>query len=119
MILGLRSSMTQRQSMTKLFSSAAFAVGFSLLASAAYSGPIEQACNRSNRSSANGPVCNCIQQVANMTLPGADQRRAAEFFKNPDKAHSTWMSQNRRDDDFWERYKQFGSYAEQYCGGAS
>lgn len=83
--------------------------------SAAFAGPIESACNKSKRKAANPPVCNCIQQIADQTLAGADQRRAAEFFKNPDKAHSTWLSKSSRDDAFWERYKQFGAYAEQYC----
>jgi hypothetical protein len=100
-----------------LSQNAALAVLLSVIAGAAHAGPIEQACNKSNRKAANAPVCNCIQQVANMTLPGTDQRRAAQFFKDPDKAHSTWMAQNNRDDAFWERYKQFGSYAEQYCAG--
>lgn len=85
----------------------------------AMAGPIEKACNKSDRRAASRPVCNCIQQVADMTLQSSDQRRAAEFFKNPDKAHSTWMSKSDRDDAFWERYKQFGAYAEQYCATTS
>jgi len=90
-----------------------------LSANTALAGPIETACNRSDRKAANRLVCNCIQQVADMVLPNSDQRRAAEFFKNPDKAHATWLSQSGRDNAFWERYKQFGSYAEQYCAGNS
>jgi hypothetical protein len=52
-----------------------------------------------------------------MTLPGGDQRRAAKFFADPDRAHETWMSQRDSDDAFWERYKNFGATAEAYCAG--
>ena len=86
---------------------------------AAMAGPIEQACNKSKREAANRMVCNCIQQVADMTLAGSDQRRAAEFFKNPEKAQDVRLSDTRRDDAFWERYTQFGAYAEQYCASNS
>ena len=99
------------------FQTAALAALLFAVAGAAHAGPIEQACNRSDRKAASPPVCNCIQQVANKTLPSGDQRRAAQFFSDPDKAHSAWMSKTSRDDAFWERYKQFGSYAEQYCAG--
>jgi hypothetical protein len=98
---------------------AGLALALICVGSAMLAGPIEKACNKSDRKAANRPVCNCIQQVADMTLQGTDQRRAAEFFKNPDKAHSAWMSKSGRDDAFWERYKQFGAYAEQYCAQAS
>lgn len=86
-----------------------------LLAQAAHAGPIESACNRSDRKASNRSLCNCIQQVANMTLGKTDQRRAATFFKKPEKAHSAWMSKSRGDDAFWERYKVFGQQAQQYC----
>ena len=98
---------------------AALAVLLSVGATAATAGPIEQACNRSNRDAANPPVCSCIQQAADATLQGTDQRRAAQFFKDPDKAHKAWMSENNRDDAFWERYQQFGAMAEQYCSTQS
>ncbi len=97
------------------FRRAGLALVLAFFGSAALAGPIEKACNKSGRDAANRMVCNCIQQVADMTLAGSDQRRAAEFFKNPDKAHATWLSESNRDDAFWERYKQFGTYAEQYC----
>lgn len=95
------------------------ALALSLLSGAAFAGPIEKACNRSDRKAANRPVCNCIQQVADMTLQNTDQRRAAKFFTNPDKAHAAWMSKSSRDDAFWDRYKQFGAYAERYCSSNS
>ena len=52
-----------------------------------------------------------------MTLSGGDQRRAAKFFKNPEAAHATWISQSKPDDAFWDRYKSFGQTAEAYCAG--
>lgn len=83
---------------------------------AAVAGPVESACNRSNRDAATRSLCNCIGQVADQTLRGGDQRRAATFFKDPDKAHKVWISQSNGDDAFWERYKAFGDQAEAYCG---
>lgn len=94
---------------------AGLALVFAVMGSGAMAGPIEAACNRSDRGAANRAVCNCIQQVANMTLAGSDQRRAAAFFQNPEKAQSVRLSDSNRDDAFWERYTQFGAYAEQYC----
>ncbi len=52
-----------------------------------------------------------------MTLRGSDQRRAAKFFRDPDLAHKTWVSQTASDDAFWDRYKEFGAAAEAYCAG--
>ncbi len=89
----------------------------SLSAPAALAGPIESACLRSDRAAANRPLCGCIQQVADMVLNKADQRRAAKFFKDPDAAHAVWISQRPADDAFWDRYKEFGGMAEAYCAG--
>ncbi len=80
-------------------------------------GPVESACNRSGRDAATRNLCACIGQVADQTLRGADQRRAAAFFKDPEKAHKAWMSKRDADDAFWERYKAFGAQAEAYCAG--
>lgn len=96
---------------------AALAVALPLFPQAAAAGPIESACNRSDRQAASRALCSCIQQVADQTLRSADQRRAAAFFKDPDKAHKVWMSKNNGDDAFWDRYKAFGAQAEAYCGG--
>ena len=93
------------------------AVVLPLFSSMAFAGPIERACLRSDRDAANRALCSCIQDVADQTLRGADQRRAASFFKDPDKAHKVWMSKSKSDDAFWERYKAFGAQAEAYCGG--
>lgn len=86
-----------------------------LTASVATAGPIERACLGSDNG--NRALCGCIQQVADMTLQGSDQRRAASFFNNPEKAHATWVSQSAADDAFWDRYKNFGSTAEATCAG--
>ena len=83
----------------------------------AIAGPIERACMASDRGAGKRTLCGCIQQVADMTLQGNDQRRAAAFFKDPEKAHSTWTSQSSADDAFWDRYKNFGTTAEAYCAG--
>jgi hypothetical protein len=96
---------------------AAVAVSLPLWAAVAAAGPIESACNRSDRQAAGRSLCRCIEQVADMTLSGSDQRRAATFFKDPDKAHKAWMSKRDADDAFWDRYKAFGAQAEAYCGG--
>ncbi len=80
-------------------------------------GPVEAACNRSDRDAATRSMCSCIGQVADQTLRRADQRRAATFFRDPDKAHKAWMSKRSSDDAFWDRYKAFGAQAEAYCGG--
>lgn len=94
---------------------AAFAVSF--FASITHAGPIESACNRSDRHEANRALCNCIQQAADVTLTGTDQRRAAKFFADPDEAQAVFLSKTDRDDMFWERYRNFGTTAEAYCAG--
>ncbi|RYH97324.1 MAG: hypothetical protein EON48_18425 [Acetobacteraceae bacterium] len=95
---------------------AAAAAFFPAMSSMAAAGPIEKACMSSDRGG-NRSLCGCIQQAADMTLSGGDQRRAAKFFKDPEAAHATWISQSKSDDDFWDRYKSFGQTAEAYCGG--
>ena len=85
-----------------------------MLSGAVVAGPIERACMASDRGG-NRALCGCIQQAADMTLTGSDQRRAAKFFKDPEAAHATWISQTKADDAFWERYKSFGQTAEAYC----
>ena len=83
---------------------------------AATAGPISSACMRSDRQAANVALCGCIQAVADQVLRGPDQRRAAKFFADPDKAHEIWMSQATKDDAFWDRYKAFGASAQASCG---
>lgn len=95
---------------------AAVAASLAAMSGMASAGPIEKACMASDRG-ANRSLCGCIQQAADMTLSGGDQRRAAKFFKDPEAAHATWISQSASDDAFWERYKSFGQTAEAYCAG--
>lgn len=102
--------------MKKSLVMAAFAAcAFPVLSSMSAAGPIEGACLRSGRDVASRALCGCIQEVADMTLKGSDQRRAAKFFRDPELAHQVWVSQSPADDAFWDRYKQFGEMAEAYC----
>jgi hypothetical protein len=87
-----------------------------VVSGAALAGPIERACMASDRGG-NRSLCGCIQQAADLTLSGGDQKRAAKFFKDPEAAHATWISQSSSDDAFWDRYKSFGTTAEAYCAG--
>ena len=91
------------------------ALVLSFAAQAAMAGPIERACNRADKG--NRAVCGCIQQVADMTLRGSDQRRAAKLMKDPDLAHEVWISKRGADDAFWDRYKSFGEQSAAYCAG--
>jgi hypothetical protein len=95
---------------------AAVAAFLPMMSGRVAAGPIERACMASDRGG-NRSLCGCIQQAADMTLSGGDQRRAAKFFKDPEAAHATWTSQSKSDDAFWDRYKSFGQTAEAYCAG--
>lgn len=101
--------------MKKILFGAAFAVAVFPLA--ALAGPIEGACLKSDRKAVSRSLCGCIQQVADMTLTGADQRRAAGFFRDPDQAQNVRMSKSDSDNAFWARYRSFGDMAEAYCAG--
>ncbi|MHC0053715.1 hypothetical protein [Actibacterium sp. D379-3] len=79
-------------------------------------GAIERACLSSDRKAASRSLCGCIQQAADLTLDRRDQRMAAKFFKDPHKAQEIRQSDNRSDEAFWLRYRQFGTTAETYCG---
>ena len=83
----------------------------------ASAGPIQSACNRSDRQAASRSLCDCIDKVADMTLRGSDQKRVASFFKDPDKAQEIKMSKRDSDDAFWDRYQVFTTQAEAYCAG--
>jgi len=102
---------------TSMIAAALGALALSLVAEAASAGPISRACMRSDRDAANSAICGCIQQVADQTLTGSDQRRAAKFFANPDAAQKVFLSKSNSDDAFWDRYKNFGATAEAYCAG--
>lgn len=78
-------------------------------------GPIETACNRSDRPQANRALCRCIQQVANQTLTRREQSEAARFFRDPQRAQDVRMSKRAQDNALWARYRAFGTAAERTC----
>ncbi len=78
-------------------------------------GVVERACLGSKRSGADRVTCGCIQQAANLTLSGADQRTASGFFKDPEKAQKIKRSDRRSHEEFWQRYRRFGAVADQFC----
>lgn len=80
------------------------------------SGEIGRACMTGGRDAASPQLCACVQGVAHQTLSGPDQRRAARFFEDPDRAQETRASQRAGDEAFWQRYSAFADYAEAICG---
>lgn len=104
--------------MKKPILNVAIATGIlAMTSSIAAAGPIQSACLSSGRAASNNSLCSCIQQAADMTLAGRDQKRAAKFFRDPEMAHAVWTSKKPADDAFWTRYKAFGDMAQSYCGG--
>lgn len=81
------------------------------------SGPISRACLSSDRKARNSRLCGCIQTVANQSMSGADQRKAARFFSSPQRAQDVKMSDRPSDDAFWDRYKVFAERSERSCRG--
>ncbi|MGZ3216338.1 hypothetical protein [Paracoccus sp. T5] len=81
----------------------------------AMAGPIDTACVRSDRARGNAPLCGCIQQVANQTLSRSDQRRAAQFFRDPHRAQEVRTSKRDTDNAFWKRYRNFAAQSERLC----
>lgn len=87
------------------------------MSGAAFADVIQRACMGSDRPAANVQLCSCIQQAADMTLSGRDQRRAVRFFRDPHEAQVVRQSDRRSDEEFWLRYKSFGETAEAVCSG--
>lgn len=85
------------------------------LASVAEAGPISRACMGSDRASRSSALCGCIQRAADRTLDSRDQRLAAKFFRDPQKAQEIRMSKSTFHNSFWSRYRQFGATAEASC----
>ncbi|AZQ66020.1 hypothetical protein EF888_02075 [Silicimonas algicola] len=81
----------------------------------ALAGAIENACLKSQRGNNQRSLCGCIQDAADITLTPSDQRLAASFFANPDRAQRVRTSDRRSDESFWERYRNFGNTAQVYC----
>lgn len=78
-------------------------------------GTVGGACLAADRSAASPALCGCIQRVADATLSGADQRRAATFFEDPQLAQDTRQSDNPGLEAFWLRYRAFSDAAERSC----
>lgn len=91
------------------------ALALVLGAAPAAAGTIGQACLRSDRQAVSRAVCGCLQQVADMTLRNADQRRVARFFADPEEAQKVRNSTSERDNALWQRYRNFGATAEAVC----
>lgn len=77
---------------------------------------IERACNQSGRQQANPRLCGCIGAAARLTLNNSEQRQAARFFSDPQRAQDIRQSSRSRDSQFWARYRAFGETAEAMCG---
>jgi hypothetical protein len=91
------------------------AAALAFCAGAVIAGPVEKACLKSGSDTASPELCGCIQQVADLTLSGADQKLAASFIRDPDKAQEIRTSDNAKHEEFWLRYKSFGESAEAVC----
>lgn len=91
------------------------AAAFTLAATAAHAGPIQNACLSSDRAGANRALCSCIQSAADRTLTRRDQRLAASFFEDPHRAQEIRQSDRRSHETFWQRYRAFGETAEAFC----
>ena len=89
----------------------------SVSAEAAMAKTIRNACLKSDRGRGQVQLCSCIQQVADRALTRRDQKRAAVFFTDPDRAQRVRTSDNRSDESFWERYEVFGAAAQARCRG--
>jgi hypothetical protein len=100
--------------MSKTFS--AFLITFMVVGAPLEASPVERACMGSGRTAANPSLCACIGSAARQTLNFGEQRRAARLFNDPDEAEELRMSDNHRDEAFWDRYRAFGEAAEQMCG---
>ncbi|PJI84980.1 hypothetical protein BC777_2974 [Yoonia maricola] len=78
-------------------------------------GDISRACIDADRSAASPALCSCVQQVANQSLSGSDQARAATFFEDPQLAQDTRQSDRSSDERFWLRYRAFTDLASEIC----
>jgi len=98
---------------TAIFSSL---VLVTMAGSAPASDLIRKACLKSARPAVTARLCTCIQRVADQRLERGEQRLAASFFLNPQKAQRIRQSANARNAVFWQRYRQWGDAAEKACG---
>ena len=85
-----------------------------VLALPAQAGTIKNACLTAERRGDPG-LCACIQAAADRTLSKRDQKLAASFFRDPDRAQEIRRSDRRAHEVFWERYRAFNAVAEAIC----
>jgi len=100
---------------TPIIAAALLALALPLAPAPIAAGAIESACLSSGRASATRALCDCIDRVADQTLTRSDQRQAARFFRDPQRAQDVRMSKSDRDNEFWDRYRNFASTAEARC----
>ena len=100
-----------------LLGATAVALAISFVAGLAHAGPIGNACLKSDRKAVSRSLCGCIDQAADLTLSGSDQRRVAKFFNDPEAVQKVKLSDTDRDDEFWTRYRNFGETAQGLCAG--
>lgn len=102
--------------MTKhIIAAATLALVLPLAPTPALAGPVEGACLSSGRAAATRALCSCIDRVAMQTLTRSEQRQAARFFRDPQRAQDVRMSTSERDNAFWARYREFSAAAEARC----
>ena len=90
--------------------------GFVVRTAPVASGPINTACQQSNREGRTRGLCGCIQAAADQTLTQAQQRRSVAFYTAPELAQEVRQSDRQIDRQFWEAYVNYGKRAEQICG---
>lgn len=86
-----------------------------VLAGPAGAADIRDACMTASERRGNPRLCACIQMAADRTLTRSDQKLAASFFRDPDRAEEMRMSKRRAHEAFWERYEAFGAFAASIC----
>jgi hypothetical protein len=78
-------------------------------------GRLESTCLASGRAAANPAMCGCVQAVADRELSRSDQRLAASFYADPQRAQDIRQSDNPAHRAFWTRYRAFGDQVERRC----
>lgn len=91
------------------------ALALSMASGAATAKTIRTACLNSERGRGQAQLCTCIQKVADGTLNDRDQKKAADFFADPERAQRVRTSDRKSDEKFWDRYQVFGSAADALC----
>lgn len=92
-----------------------FSLASGVLAGPLFANQIERACLKSDRAGGQRVLCGCIQDAANLTLTTRDQKLAASFFSDPDRAQEIRQSDRPAHEAFWQRYRNFGQTAEHFC----